>query len=37
MMIRDVLSVPVFLILAMITYSAMWIYLLRKKVNKDEE
>ncbi len=37
MMIRDVLSVPVFLILAMITYSAMWIYLRRKKVNKDEE
>lgn len=37
MMIRDVLSVPVFLILAMIAYGAMWIYLCRKKVNKDEE
>ena len=37
MVIRDVLSVPVFLILAIVTYSAMWIYLLRKKVNKDEE
>ncbi len=37
MVIRDVLSVPVFLILALITYSAMWIYLRRKKVNKDKE
>ena len=37
MVIRDVLSVPVFLILALITYSAMWIYLLRKKVDKDKE
>ncbi len=37
MEIRDVLSVPIFLILAMVTYSVMWIYLVRKKVDKDEE
>lgn len=37
MEIRDVLSVPVFLVLAMVTYGAMWIYLLRKKVDKDKE
>ena len=37
MVIRDVLSVPVFLVVAVVIYSAMWIYLLRKKVNKDKE
>lgn len=36
MIIRDLLSVPLFLVLLLLAYAAMWMYIAGKKINKKE-
>ncbi len=33
MLIRDVFSVPVFLLLLFVTYGSMWLYIMRQEKN----